>query len=296
MKEIAALSADRLRHLLSEREKELDAVYDLASLFAQSRAVPDELLTQTASILRRAMEYPDLAVVKIWTSGGEAHEAPPADLIASYRVERTYSINKTVTVWAGYRHGAEKPCHDPEIEDREQRLVTSTATLLSEVLQRIEIEDVLRESTKALQRQAEELEQKNTALREVLSHIEYEKKRVVESAKARVSMFIQPYVHRLMGSTDLSIDERACVEQLARAIQDLFKPEAENMVRLADRLSPRELEICDLVRNGLTTKQVSSFLHIAEATVERHRNTIRKKLDLTGSDVNLTSYLRQLQT
>jgi len=296
MKHGAELSVEKLRHLLSEREKELDAVYELASLFAQPGIASGELLARTASILRRSMEHPELAVVNIWTGDEETQAASAAHPVDLYRVERTYSIDKTVTVCAGYEKGVEMPSQDPRVSDREHRLVTSAATLLSEVLQRIEMENVLRESTKALQRQAEELEQKNSALREVLSHIEYEKKRVVEIARTHVAMFIQPYLHRLRESADLSANERACVEQLAHAIENLFKPEEDTIVRLVDRLSPRELEICDLVRNGMTTKEVSSFLHLTETTVERHRNNIRRKLKLTGSKANLTSYLRQQKT
>jgi DNA-binding CsgD family transcriptional regulator len=284
---------EMLRHLLSEREKELDGIYELASLLAQPGYRPDELLAATAAILRRSMQYPELALVKIWNEEVGTGSQSPDDLVASYLVEKTFSINKTVTVLVGYRRGSATLSEEPAIVDREERLVTSTATLLSEVLERMEMENVLRESTKVLQHQAGELEQKNAALREILSHIEYEKNRSVRDARAHVSMFIEPYLHRLRASSDLKPDERACVEQLERSFRDLFTQEADRVVRLADRLSPRELEICDLVRNGLTTKQISSFVHITEATVERHRNTIRKKLNLTGRKVNLTSYLRR---
>ncbi|HEY9053654.1 MAG TPA: helix-turn-helix transcriptional regulator, partial [Rectinemataceae bacterium] len=56
-------------------------------------------------------------------------------------------------------------------------------------------------------------------------------------------------------------------------------------------LSPREREIGLQVRNGRTSKEIAELLGIAEATVERHRHNIRKKLKLKGKGINLASLL-----
>jgi DNA-binding NarL/FixJ family response regulator len=58
------------------------------------------------------------------------------------------------------------------------------------------------------------------------------------------------------------------------------------------RLSPREVEICDLIRNGLSNKQIAELMRISLLTVERHRHNIRKKLGIDNGKVNLASYLR----
>jgi DNA-binding NarL/FixJ family response regulator len=45
-----------------------------------------------------------------------------------------------------------------------------------------------------------------------------------------------------------------------------------------DSLSPRELEIFDLVVRGRSTKEIAGELHIAIKTVETHRTKINRKL------------------
>ncbi len=45
-----------------------------------------------------------------------------------------------------------------------------------------------------------------------------------------------------------------------------------------DLLTPREREVLDLIKNGKTTKEISSILYISEKTVESHRYQIMQKL------------------
>ncbi|MBI3098644.1 MAG: response regulator transcription factor [Planctomycetes bacterium] len=48
----------------------------------------------------------------------------------------------------------------------------------------------------------------------------------------------------------------------------------------ADRLSPREQEVCSLLAHGLTNGEIAGRLSISERTVESHRANIMEKLDL----------------
>ncbi len=54
-------------------------------------------------------------------------------------------------------------------------------------------------------------------------------------------------------------------------------------------LSPREREVLQLIAEGNTTKQISSILNVSIKTVDTHRQTIMKKLDV-HSAVELTKY------
>jgi DNA-binding CsgD family transcriptional regulator len=61
----------------------------------------------------------------------------------------------------------------------------------------------------------------------------------------------------------------------------------------AESLSPRELEICSLIRNGYTSKEIAGILNISPETVRTQRKKIRKKLGLIGQKTNLISYLKK---
>ncbi len=297
---------EHLRHALSEREKELDALYRLAALF--SRTVDDvrSVIQETAAILRDAMAHPQAVVVEIEADGyretcgtaqdrdesdtGEtAPAAPPGD---RYTARRTYSIDRQISI-ALVASGSPGPDGtDALIDERERHLITSTAALMADLLQRKEMDQVLRESTKTLQRQTAELEHKNVALREVLSQIEHEKRAMIRDARAHVDMHVRPYLHEIGERTPVDSFIRSRLDQIDASLATLFTGDDRRLVEVAYRLTPREAEICGLIRNGLTTKEISSFLHISETTVERHRNTIRRKLNLNRSSVNLTTYLR----
>ena len=285
---------DRLQHLLSEREKELDALYQLAALF--SRPVKDvrEVVRDTATILKESMQYPASVRVEIDADGYRAASGASGPSVDAYRARRTYSIEKQIRVEVHY---CEAPDDDPRervIDERERRLIGSTADLMGDLLQRQEMDQVLRQSTTTLGRQAAELEHKNIALREVLSQIEQEKRALLRDARAHIDMYIRPYLHEIAERHDADDWVQSRIAQVESSLELLFTTDDRKLVALADRLSPREAEICGLIRNGLTTKEISAFLHISEATVERHRNTIRKKLELNRTKINLTSFLRSV--
>ena len=71
-----------------------------------------------------------------------------------------FSIDKLVTIEVVYS------C-DRDFLAREKHLIKSTVELLANVLQKNELEHVLRQSTVRLQQQTEDLEHKNIALQEV---------------------------------------------------------------------------------------------------------------------------------
>ena len=47
-----------------------------------------------------------------------------------------------------------------------------------------------------------------------------------------------------------------------------------------DPLTPREREVLQLVAEGMTSKEVSNMLHVSPKTVDAHRASIMRKLDL----------------
>jgi DNA-binding NarL/FixJ family response regulator len=67
----------------------------------------------------------------------------------------------------------------------------------------------------------------------------------------------------------------------ARLIKE-FRRTGDAGVRLPDgrpvELTPRELEVLELLRRGLTTEQVASSLGVAKVTVRRHVSGVLKKL------------------
>ena len=52
------------------------------------------------------------------------------------------------------------------------------------------------------------------------------------------------------------------------------------MSQQPEELTPRETEVLQLISEGFTNKQIGAELHLSQKTVEKHRNTLMKKLNI----------------
>jgi PAS domain S-box-containing protein len=138
----------------------------------------------------------------------------------------------------------------------------------------------------------EALMQKNAALREVLQQIEYEKNRIKDDVATNLNEIVMPALYKLKRKgTRLDVKYIDIVES---SLNDLTSSFGSNVSERKLKLSPREIEISNMIKNGLSNKEISSMLNISIKTIETHRNKIRKKLGVINKDVNLTTYLQTL--
>jgi len=59
------------------------------------------------------------------------------------------------------------------------------------------------------------------------------------------------------------------------------------------KLTPKEIEICNMIGGGLASKEIADFLSVSYQTVEKHRKDIRKKLGISNKKINLATYLQK---
>ena len=57
-------------------------------------------------------------------------------------------------------------------------------------------------------------------------------------------------------------------------------------------LTPTEIKICNMIRNGMRTKDIAKIQGVSMATINRHREHIRQKLEITNQEINLTTFLQ----
>jgi PAS domain S-box-containing protein len=57
-------------------------------------------------------------------------------------------------------------------------------------------------------------------------------------------------------------------------------------------LSNAELRVATLIKNGFSSPEIARLLSVSLDTVKTHRKHIRKKLNISNSKINLTTYLR----
>ena len=82
------------------------------------------------------------------------------------------------------------------------------------------------------------------------------------------------------------------IDLLVKNLETLASAFGSKITKKSYRLSPREIEICNMIRNGMTSKEISAILYISLQTVEKHRTGIRSKLGISNTNHNLFSYLQ----
>ena len=144
-----------------------------------------------------------------------------------------------------------------------------------------------------LQHQESKVQNTSTALRVLLSAIEEEKKELAERVQFKAEKFIFPKITEL--ATEENPDKKeVLLESIVSTFQELTKPFVPGGLELRKNLSPTEIQIVNLIKQGKATKEIADFCNISVSTIASHRKMIRKKLNITNTKVNLYTYLNSL--
>jgi len=127
------------------------------------------------------------------------------------------------------------------------------------------------------------------ALGKVLEHIEKEKNEIRQQLAANIEQNIIPVLNKLVRG-DGTV-HRDFYNVLKNELNGLVF-DSSGVAQLLSRLTPRELEICNFIKTGLSNSEIASNLFISVGTVKKHREQIRKKLGLANKKRNLAAFLR----
>ncbi len=150
----------------------------------------------------------------------------------------------------------------------------------------------LHELNETLAVEREALRRKNMALNEILDQVEAAKRRMADDMKITIQRVALPALQHLEEQALPNIQPYVTV--LYDCIQKIASPFVGNLQRQQPLLSPREIEICNMIRNDLSSKEIANALNTSIQTVLTQRKIIRRKLGLTNKAINLTTYLKQM--
>lgn len=157
-----------------------------------------------------------------------------------------------------------------------------------DITERKKAEDQLKEYTSKLEEQKISLEQKNLALKEIIEHIERTKNRMKEDIAINIDETLMPIV----GKLKIKGVSPRYIKLLGHHLKNLSSSFGRKITQRNARLTSREIEICNMIKGGLASKDISELLNLSRQTIEKHRKNIRKKLGLSNKKANLSSYLQ----
>ena len=155
-------------------------------------------------------------------------------------------------------------------------------------------QEALRKSEAELLKKSRHLEEVNAALNVLLKRREEDRKDLEENILANFKELVLPYVEKLKNSR-LSSDQMTLVGILESNMKEIFSPFVTKLSSRFLNLTPAEIKVASLIKDGKSSKEIAALLHASENTIRSHRFHIRSKLDLKNQKVNLRSYLRSIQ-
>jgi len=168
---------------------------------------------------------------------------------------------------------------------------------IHDITDRKRAEDALQETLDQLELRVRErtieLEETNTALRVLLKKEDKDQQRIEESLQSNVNQLVIPFLAKLANSR--SDHERQTYLNIVETNRDnIVSPFINRLSTAHKNLTPKEIQIAGLIKQGKSSKEISALLGVSIGTVLTHRNKIRKKLDLNSRDANLRSHLLSL--
>lgn len=160
-----------------------------------------------------------------------------------------------------------------------------------DITERKQMELSLKKRELDLQIKTNELEDLNAALRFLLKQRDEDRSMIEEKILSNINFLILPHIEQLKGQVD--IRSRSYINVLESNLRDIVSPFAQKLSVKFLNLTNKEVKIANFIKEGLSTKEIATFLNVSEAAINLHRHRIRQKLGLTKAQ-NLQSYLSSL--
>jgi len=176
------------------------------------------------------------------------------------------------------------------VGERTLELAQTNRKLQQEIEVRKRAEKALKKREKELQAQSQHLEEVNTALRVLLKQRELDKKELGEVVLKNVQELVNPYLQRVIDGR-LSIQQRTLAQILETNLNNIVSPFIDKLTSDLVHLTPTEIKVASLVKEGKTNKEIAEVLLVSKNTILFHRNKIRDKLGLKNKKINLRSHL-----
>lgn len=172
---------------------------------------------------------------------------------------------------------------------------------------RQDLEKAVRERTEALsqtnqalhRREADlvtrtrELEEANIALTVLLKKREKDKETLGEDLAANVHSAVGPFLQKLKGSR-LDEEQQRNLRLLEQSFGEIVTPFIKDLSSAYLGLTPTEIQVATLIKQGKSTKDIAEILNLSINTVMSHRYKVRRKMGLLQSKTNLRSFLHSI--
>jgi len=172
--------------------------------------------------------------------------------------------------------------------------VVAMTLVTFDITERVEAEQALKKLHNDLEKEVsnrtKDLEETNTALRVLLKKREEDKSKIEASILLNVKELVVPYLLKIKKGR-LNRRQLTYLDILETNLNDIIAPFSSGLTSRYLGLTPAEIQVANLVRQGKSSKEIAGLLNMSPKTIDTHRYNIRKKIGLKNKKVNLRTFL-----
>lgn len=272
----------KIEHSLRERIKELNCLYGVAELIEENGENIDAAMQGITDLLPVSWQYPEITTARIivrdthyksrpfktspWKQSSDIHEAGERiGMVEVYYLEEM------------------PPLDEGPFLKEERLLIDAIAIRIGSAIERI--------STKRqLEVERRSLHNANITLREILSKMKEEKNEIGKDILSNLNKTIFPILDAL--KTESTLNQQKYIDLIRVQLKEITSPFVHKLSERFMGLTLTEIQICNMIKNGLSTKEIAQMRHVSQATINRHRENIRQKLGIRNKKINLPVFLQ----
>jgi len=164
------------------------------------------------------------------------------------------------------------------------------AVTVIDITEKKRAEEMIRQKNQDLEAKNLQLQEMNSALKVLLEQRAKDKEEMEEVIISNLRDLVLPCLQNLH-NIDLAEEDKANVNLLERNLIELLSPYLRQVKNRFPTLTKKELQVLTLIKDGLSTKEISDLMGISMAAINLHRHNIRQKLGLNKSKHTLSEYL-----
>ena len=232
-------------------------------------------------------QYPDTATLMVTVMGEPATAEEALEMGVYGYVIKPFEPNQILI-------SVSNALRRRELERKERSYQKDLEKLVHErTAELLRINKQLRSREAELQVQTKEVQEVNSALRVLLKRRDEDKRELEEKVLFNTKELALPYLEKLKTS-GLDGRQMSYVGILESNLNEIISPFSYSLSSRYLNLTPAEIQVANLIKQGKTSKEIAEFLNLSDRTIGFHRANIREKIGIKNREANLRAHLLSL--
>jgi len=274
-----------------------------AAAFIDVRMPPGLDGVSTAEQIRALDPFINIVIVTAYSdiSPDEISDRirPPERLLYMQKPFHTHEIRQFAVAltakWQAEKHLInQNELLDQMIKDKTSELQLAVNALEISNQKYKNINESLQKAEKELEAKAQDLSGANTALQKLARQNETDRKELERKVLFAVHEMVIPYIDNLEKS-GIDAVQTSFLKIIRSNLDEITAPFMKELSSKYFRLSPTEISVANLIKQGRTTKEIAAHMNITKRNVDFYRDQIREKIGIKNTKSNLKNVLKEME-